>query len=173
MKAYDVIMKDPIASEAAFDFDPSARICVSSVARLTQICRLGANVMKLLRTPVLRRLPEMILELLGKLKGGMEPEDICNLLYRTCCAREQFLRLLQADLAMILFGTETDPLRERLSQMRVAHAEFGSDRGKTETFLAAEGDERMGPFDQLVDPPIESRRTLQVADHREQMRAHR
>ena len=102
----------------------------------------------------------------------MEAEDVCNFLYGARCAREEFLSLLQAHLAVILFRAETDPLREGLSQMRIANPEFGGNRGQTETFLTPEGDECMGALDQLVDTPVESRSALQVADDREQVRSH-
>lgn len=70
----------------------------------------------------------------------METQDVCDLLHRARRARQEFLGFLQADLAMILFRAKTDSFGESLSQVRVAHPEFGGDRGQTEAFLAAKRD---------------------------------
>ena len=86
---------------------------------------------------MLRRLSEMLLELLGELKSRVETQDLGDFLHGACRASQEFLGLLQAHLAVILFRAETDPFGERLPQMRVAYAEFCGNRGQTQTFLAA------------------------------------
>ena len=114
----------------------------------------------------------MLFELLGELKCRMETEDISDLLYGARRASQEFLSLLQAYLAMVLFWAEAYPFGERLPQMRIAYAELGGDGRQTETFLAAQRDECMGAFDQLIDPPVESWTALQVANHGEQVCTH-
>jgi hypothetical protein len=114
----------------------------------------------------------MLFELFGELKRRMETQDISDLLYGARRASQEFLSLLQAYLAMVLFWAEANSFGERLPQMRIAYAELGGDGRQTETFLAAQRNECMRALDQLIDPPVESWTALQMTDHGEQVRAH-
>jgi hypothetical protein len=122
---------------------------------------------------MLRRLPHVLFKMLGKLKSRMKPKNIGDFLHRTGRVCQKFLSFLQPDLAVILLWAQADAFRKSLAQVRVADAEFRSDRRQTETLLTAKSDQGMRTLDQLIDATIEARSALQKSDHRQQMNSHR
>ena len=125
-----------------------------------------------LQAPMLRCLSHVLLKMLGKLKSGMKSKNVGDLLHRTRRVCQEFLSFLQTDSAVILFRAEADAFGEGLAKVRVADAEFRSDRRQTETLLTTKGDQRMRTLDQLIDATIEARAALKKTDHRQQMNSH-
>ena len=122
---------------------------------------------------MLRCLSHVLLKMLGKLKSRVKPEDVGDFLHRTRCVREEFLSFLQTDTAVILLWAEADAFGEGLAKVRIADAEFRSDRRQTEALLTTKSDQRMRTLDQLIDAAIEARAALKKPNHREQMNPHR
>ena len=133
---------------------------------------LGERAPHSLQAPVLRCLSHVLLKMLGKLKSGMKSKNVGDLLHRTRRVRQEFLSFLQTDSAVILLRAEADAFGEGLAKVRVADAEFCSDRRQTETLLTTKGDQRMRTLDQLIDATIEAGAALKKADHRQQMNSH-
>lgn len=113
-----------------------------------------------------RRLADMLLELLGKLKRRMEAKDVGDFLNGTRGAQEKLLGLLETHLTMILLWAQTDALGKCLPKMRIAYPEFTGNCGQTQALLATERDQCVRPLDQFIDTTIKSRTALQIADHR-------
>ena len=59
---------------------------------------------------MLRRVPKMLFELLGKLKGRIEAEDVGDFLHGACRICQEIPRLLEPHLAVVLFWAEPDAL---------------------------------------------------------------